>query len=66
MARTFTSIVELQGAMQQCIDIALQNVALRVKEQLKQYIQDDFYSTYEPHILHSFIKLKSFEKENNL
>lgn len=49
-SRVFTSYVELQNAMEQCIDVALQNVAQKVKDKLKEFIEADFYRTYEPHI----------------
>lgn len=49
-SRVFTSYVELQNAMEQCIDVALQNVAQKVKEKLKEFIEADFYLMYEPYI----------------
>lgn len=50
MSRVFTSIVDLQNAMQQSIDIALKNVASAVKYKLKDYILEDFYTLYSPHV----------------
>ena len=48
MARTFTSIVELQGAMQQCCTVAIQNACEILLAELKRLIQSEFYNQYTP------------------
>ena len=39
MGRTFTSIIELQGAMEQCCTVAIQNACEILLAELKRLIQ---------------------------
>ena len=48
MARTFTSIVELQGAMQQCCTVAIQNACEILLAELQRLIRSEFYDKYTP------------------
>ena len=48
MARTFTSIVELQGAMEQCCTIAIQNACEILLAELQRLIRSEFYAQYIP------------------
>ena len=48
MARTFTSIVELQGAMQQCCTVAIQNACEILLAELQRLIRSEFYDQYTP------------------
>ena len=48
MARTFTSIVELQGAMEQCCTVAIQNACEILLAELQRLIRSEFYDQYTP------------------
>ena len=48
MARTFTSIVELQGAMEQCCTVAIQNACEILLTELQRLIRSEFYDQYTP------------------
>ena len=48
MARTFTSIVELQGAMEQCCTVAIQNACEILLAELQRLIRSEFYDKYTP------------------
>ena len=48
MARTFTSMVELQGAMQQCCTVAIQNACEILLAELQRLIRSEFYDQYTP------------------
>ena len=48
MARTFTSIVELQGAMQQSCTVAIQNATEILLAELQRLIRSEFYDKYTP------------------
>ena len=48
MARAFTSIVELQGAMEQCCTVAIQNACEILLAELQRLIRSEFYDQYTP------------------
>ena len=48
MGRTFTSIVELQGAMEQCCTVAIQNACEILLAELQRLIRSEFYDQYTP------------------
>ena len=48
MSRTFTSIVELQGAMEQCCTVAIQNACEILLAELQRLIITEFYMQYSP------------------
>ena len=52
MARTFTSIVELQGAMEQCCTVAIQNACEILLAELQRLIRSEFYDKYTPKEYH--------------
>ena len=64
MARTFTSIVELQGAMEQCCTVAIQNACEILLAELQRLIRSEFYDQYTPKMYNrTYQFLESVTKE---
>ena len=48
MSRVFTSVVDLQGAMEQCCTVAIQNACEILLAELQRLIRSEFYDQYTP------------------
>lgn len=48
MAETITTTVQLQEVIESKIALAVEDVAKQMTEELKSYIQEDFYNQYSP------------------
>ena len=46
--KTFTTLVQMETFMNKACAIAIENVAKRVTEELRNYIDEDFYRQYKP------------------
>lgn len=48
--RTFTSMVQFQAMIEPMIQKAIENASQRLCEELRNFIQDDYYSLYKPKV----------------